>query len=418
MCVQRYTERKPDGIGKGTFLSLCPDFIKSKKNVPPPLKIASGSVKIENIMRWNSKGNYLETFQNGQNANRYDRGLFKPIQEQLTDIHTQCKSLVRGKTIFAKMQWEGMYWHLIKSHLSSLAVTMSGRHSDLHFVMLGKHDPVNFGWFSMLTKHCVRSEIDIPDGTCFEDAESRDLFGGSEYMSNWRDLVLSKLSLTNYPTINKQDKNRKPVLGLISRHNKRILLNERDLVVKAQESGFDVKVLVFEEMSIEEQIKATRESDVLMGIHGSGMLNQIFMRPGTIVSQIVPHGLASKGIETTYNIIGSSYGLNSIPLDITSFDQSVVHWHFMEDIYGDDFIDDEEGSNSKSSGFNYRTLRKSEILNTGGNCIHDMSASRILLVQQDVVVPLDVFAEHLNKFKKALLNPPQYPIRPRLRYNI
>ena len=82
-----------------------------------------------------------------------------------------------------------------------------------------------------------------------------------------------------------------PLVTLISRRDKRFLLNEATLVRVALALGARVKVATLEDMPLYEQALLLRRTDVLVGVHGSGLINSFFMRPGSAVLQIVPLGV-------------------------------------------------------------------------------------------------------------------------------
>lgn len=78
-------------------------------------------------------------------------------------------------------------------------------------------------------------------------------------------------------------------IGIISRRVKRFILNEYDLVDIAQEMGFECVLLPLERMTIYEQMREFRTLDVLVGMHGSGLDNVIFLHPGSVLLQLMPY---------------------------------------------------------------------------------------------------------------------------------
>jgi hypothetical protein len=378
MCVERYTALKPDGLGKGTFLSLCPDFIQGKKlNVPK----ASGVVS--DYVRFNKAKNQFESrHAYGRVPQNYG---FTQLNSPLTS--DMCKNIVRGITIIGGMQWEGMYYHAIKSHLvNQISRSKEAGTDRLHFIVVGEPDPVNFKWFGMLTKSCVRTMHEVPDGTCFEQVQFTDLFYPNDNFWAWSNFVLEKLNLMSYPDVLA---NHKPVACLITRHNKRIILNEPEVVVATSQVGFETRVLDYDRMTVEEQLLSTRECDVLIGIHGSGMLNEIFMRKDTYAVQIVPYGLPGKGIELGYGDFARNSELKYRQFDVKGKENSVIHWHFAEDIFGDSYIDDTDAPQQFMHGSH--KFSKSQVLEHGSRALSDTSAARVLMVQQDAIVPIKDF---------------------------
>lgn len=79
---------------------------------------------------------------------------------------------------------------------------------------------------------------------------------------------------------------------LISRNNSRILLNEEEVINLAKEVGFRVKVATPQAMSELQSIsELVNRCQVLLGVHGAGLTNMVFLRPDAVLVQVVPWGL-------------------------------------------------------------------------------------------------------------------------------
>ncbi|KAI3900754.1 hypothetical protein MKW92_034622 [Papaver armeniacum] len=84
----------------------------------------------------------------------------------------------------------------------------------------------------------------------------------------------------------------KPVLILVSRQRSRALLNEKEILGLATELGFKAITTTPERMS-----NLSRFSDeinscsVLLGVHGAGLTNAVFLPDGAVMLQVVPLGL-------------------------------------------------------------------------------------------------------------------------------
>lgn len=71
-----------------------------------------------------------------------------------------------------------------------------------------------------------------------------------------------------------------------------MLINEEGVVRVAEEAGFDVVVVKPEMMKKVEQFsRLVNGCRVLMGVHGAGLTNLVFLPPEGVVVQIVPWGL-------------------------------------------------------------------------------------------------------------------------------
>lgn len=52
-------------------------------------------------------------------------------------------------------------------------------------------------------------------------------------------------------------------------------------------------MLVFENMTVDEQVRDMRRSDIVIAAHGAGQTNVAFMRPCSILIEITPYGYKS-----------------------------------------------------------------------------------------------------------------------------
>lgn len=92
-----------------------------------------------------------------------------------------------------------------------------------------------------------------------------------------------------------------PHVTLLSRRNKRLILNEPELLAAVVEGlggaapadSVAVELASLETMTLYEQLALFRRTTVLAGIHGSGLINSIFMHPGTALVQLMPFNVQS-----------------------------------------------------------------------------------------------------------------------------
>lgn len=84
----------------------------------------------------------------------------------------------------------------------------------------------------------------------------------------------------------------KPVLVLVSRKHSRVFLNEHEIVTLATELGFQVITATPNQMSNLQRFASVMNScSVLLGVHGAGLSNAVFLPEGAVVLQVVPLGL-------------------------------------------------------------------------------------------------------------------------------
>ncbi|KAM7250758.1 hypothetical protein ACFE04_022641 [Oxalis oulophora] len=84
-------------------------------------------------------------------------------------------------------------------------------------------------------------------------------------------------------------KSGKPVLMLISRQQSRTFLNEEELVVMMKELGFGVVMSTPNKTSnLENFSQIVNSCSVIVGIHGAGLTNEMFLPSGAVLVQVVP----------------------------------------------------------------------------------------------------------------------------------
>ncbi|XP_008806285.1 alpha-1,3-arabinosyltransferase XAT3-like [Phoenix dactylifera] len=83
----------------------------------------------------------------------------------------------------------------------------------------------------------------------------------------------------------------RPRLLIISRKNTRKFMNERGMVDMATSLGFDVRIGQ-PDMSTEVSkfARLVNSADVMLGVHGAGLTNMVFLPAGAVVIQVVPMG--------------------------------------------------------------------------------------------------------------------------------
>ncbi|XP_034593660.1 beta-1,2-xylosyltransferase XYXT1 isoform X2 [Setaria viridis] len=88
-----------------------------------------------------------------------------------------------------------------------------------------------------------------------------------------------------------QEPGRKPRLMLIHRGHYRRILNEPEVARAAEAAGFEVAVAELRGDTPEaEQARLVNSFDVVVGLHGAGLTNAVFLPPGGVLVQVVPYG--------------------------------------------------------------------------------------------------------------------------------
>ncbi len=77
-------------------------------------------------------------------------------------------------------------------------------------------------------------------------------------------------------------------VGIISRKNRRRILNEDELVSVVKPFA-EVDLLTFEKMTVKEQIQSMQKYTVLVGVNGAGLMNGLYLPRYGVAVQIVPY---------------------------------------------------------------------------------------------------------------------------------
>ncbi|XP_042479234.1 alpha-1,3-arabinosyltransferase XAT3-like isoform X1 [Macadamia integrifolia] len=122
----------------------------------------------------------------------------------------------------------------------------------------------------------------------------------------------------------------KPLLILLSRQNSRRFLNEDEIVKVANELGFRVKVALPNQTSnLEEFAELVNSCSVMVGAHGAGLTNAVFLPAEAVLVQVVPLGL-----DLLSNVY---YGKTFIPMGIRYLEYKIrPEESTLLDVYGSD----------------------------------------------------------------------------------
>lgn len=123
-------------------------------------------------------------------------------------------------------------------------------------------------------------------------------------------------ALGEYPKV-------KPRLLIIKRHRTRMFLNLDEIIAMAEELGFEV---VIDEANVSSDIsrfaRVVNSVDVMMGVHGAGLTNCVFLPQNATLIQIVPWGGLEWVSRTDFGnpaeLMGLRYKQYSIGIDESS----------------------------------------------------------------------------------------------------
>ena len=118
---------------------------------------------------------------------------------------------------------------------------------------------------------------------------------------------------------------RRPRLMLIQRQPHRRFLNEKEIVRAAEEAGFEVAVTELRfDAAVDEQARLVNSFDAILGLHGAGMTNEVFLPPGGVLIQVVPLGKLDLMARVEYGEPAAEMGLKYLCYNITAQESSLL----------------------------------------------------------------------------------------------
>ncbi len=112
----------------------------------------------------------------------------------------------------------------------------------------------------------------------------------------------------HFLTKSRKKKRERPERIFISRKNARCrrILNEENLIEILEK--YDFKIVMMEDLPWEEQVKTMLHAKILIGAHGAGMANMLFMPEGSAVLEMLPRRLDGT-INNCYYNLASALGM-------------------------------------------------------------------------------------------------------------
>ncbi|CAI9295405.1 unnamed protein product [Lactuca saligna] len=117
----------------------------------------------------------------------------------------------------------------------------------------------------------------------------------------------------------------KPTLLLVSRKKSRTFENEDEMVEMMEEIGFQVVVIrkTKEMMNLDEFSKVVNSCNVMVGAHGAGLTNMVFLPQGAVLVQVVPYALTWAS-ETYFGHPTMAMGLKYLEYKVVADESSLI----------------------------------------------------------------------------------------------
>ncbi|KAG6488742.1 xylan glycosyltransferase MUCI21-like [Zingiber officinale] len=117
---------------------------------------------------------------------------------------------------------------------------------------------------------------------------------------------------------------RRPRIAVFVRKGCRALVNQRELVRACQRTGFDVQIIEPKRDTPLDVIhRALVPADVMLAVHGAAVTHFLFMRPSSVLIQVVPLGL-EKPAEEFYGEPARRLGMEYVAYNITPEESTLL----------------------------------------------------------------------------------------------
>ncbi|KAG0464071.1 hypothetical protein HPP92_020140 [Vanilla planifolia] len=239
--------------------------------------------------------------------------------------------------VFSTGGFSGNFFHDTSDILIPLFATSHDFYGEVRFLVadfssrfVAKYKPL----LSRLSRHELINLDDNDDVHCFPEVRAG-LINNKELgidqanpprgatMQGFRDLLRSSLSLKR-KNVARTGKN-KPRLLVQLRKGSRELLNSREVIKMARKMGFRVVVAGPEETkNITSYSAIVNSVDALLGVHGAGLTNMVFLPDGAAMVQIVPWGSLMWACRFSYGDPAIGMGLRYFEYEIKKEESSLI----------------------------------------------------------------------------------------------
>ncbi|XP_072959205.1 beta-1,2-xylosyltransferase XYXT1-like [Typha angustifolia] len=145
-------------------------------------------------------------------------------------------------------------------------------------------------------------------------------------ITDFRNFLRTIFSLKRSYTksISKQSR-RKPRLLIVLRKGSRSLTNEKEVIEMARRVGYKVITAGPEETNdLSRFAQVVNSCDVMMGVHGAGLTNMLFLPTNATLIQIIPWGVGSDGCRYIFGEPAPDMGIRYVDYEIGEEESTLI----------------------------------------------------------------------------------------------
>ena len=247
----------------------------------------------------------------------------------------KCDVTVSATTILMNRDWFRNIWHRVANDMwpAYRALKRFGleNEQDLNLVHLDWAKPSFEDLYALLAGNRSTFLKDLPaeqNVVCFDDAlfiVSRSWYStwpeGSSHDASRNDEVFEfgkwmthRAGLDASQSLFQSSRGKKIKLTWVSRnpalHGNRAIKNEEELIPELQAALGDqvvIEKVTFEEMSLHDQMRTVRETDIFFGMHGAGLTHILWLPEHAVVVEVLPKDFHYLFYERVAKISGLRY---------------------------------------------------------------------------------------------------------------
>ncbi|KAI3735584.1 hypothetical protein L6452_15090 [Arctium lappa] len=249
----------------------------------------------------------------------------KAIQQEAETMPKCTKMHNVPAIVFSVGGYGGNNFHAFTDVIIPLYATSREFNREVRFLMANKHSQWTTKFQEVLDNLSRYEIIDIDHDNevhCFSSMivglkkeDRKELH--TNLMKEFIRFLRSSYSLERSTTIKLTNRSiKRPRLLIVSRQKTRAFMNLKDVVGAAQEMGFEVIVTEMN-ANMTQVSRLVNSCDVMMGVHGAGLTNMVFLPENGVVIQVVPLGKMEWLAKTCYGEPSKAMGLKYLEYKIS-----------------------------------------------------------------------------------------------------
>ncbi|OMO60078.1 hypothetical protein COLO4_33954 [Corchorus olitorius] len=143
-------------------------------------------------------------------------------------------------------------------------------------------------------------------------------------MTDFRQLLRNAYSLNKTSAIKLEDhKSRAPRLLIVARNRTRSFTNTDEIAAMGRNLGYQV-VVAEADSNVARFAQVVNSCDVMMGVHGAGLTNMVFLPENAILIQIIPFGVAEWIVRDAFKYPSDGMNINYLDYKIEAEESSLI----------------------------------------------------------------------------------------------